>query len=85
MQLVNEAFSHAFSKTLPRAEVEMCMPFVVKGYVDFYSSEEHATNVGKMVRDPENPLTPNWKHIPIGYNGRASGVVGSLPLASATT
>lgn len=62
---------------LPMVDIMPCLPFEVKGYVDFYSSEEHATNVGKMVRDPNNPLLPNWKHIPIGYNGRASSVVVS--------
>ena len=59
------------------AEVQLHRPVEVKNYVDFYSSEEHATNVGKMVRDPNNPLLPNWKHIPIGYNGRANTVVVS--------
>jgi fumarylacetoacetase len=68
----------AIETLLPRmAEVTSCLPIAVKSYVDFYSSEEHATNVGKMVRDPNNPLLPNWKHIPIGYNGRASSVVVS--------
>ncbi|MFV0304115.1 MAG: fumarylacetoacetase, partial [Moheibacter sp.] len=46
-------------------------------YTDFYSSIEHATNVGKMFRDPENALLPNWKHIPVGYHGRASSIVVS--------
>jgi fumarylacetoacetase len=44
-------------------------------YTDFYSSEQHATNVGSMFRDPENALKPNWKHLPVGYHGRASSVV----------
>lgn len=56
--------------------VSMHIPVSVPSYVDFYSSEQHATNVGKMFR-PDNPLMPNWKHIPIGYNGRASSVVVS--------
>ena len=49
----------------------------IPGYTDFYSSKEHATNVGRMFRDPENALLPNWLEIPIGYNGRASSVVVS--------
>ena len=51
-------------------EVEMMMPVEVGDYTDFYSSIEHATNVGIMFRDPENALLPNWKHIPVGYHGR---------------
>ncbi|MEM6697694.1 MAG: fumarylacetoacetase, partial [Bacteroidota bacterium] len=46
-------------------------------YTDFYSSIEHATNVGKMFRDPENALLPNWRHIPVGYHGRASSIIVS--------
>jgi fumarylacetoacetase len=45
---------------------------VLIDYTDFYSSKEHATNVGKMFRDPENALLPNWLHIPVGYHGRSS-------------
>ncbi len=55
-------------------EAIMLMPVKVGDYTDFYSSIEHATNVGKMFRDPENALLPNWKHIPVGYHGRASSV-----------
>ena len=44
-------------------------------YTDFYSSKDHATNVGKMFRDPNNALLPNWLHIPVGYHGRASSIV----------
>ncbi len=58
-------------------EVEMRMPVHVGDYTDFYSSIEHATNVGKMFRDPANALLPNWKHIPVGYHGRASSIVVS--------
>lgn len=57
------------------ASVSMQMPVHVPNYTDFYSSIEHATNVGKMFRDPENALLPNWKHIPVGYHGRASSIV----------
>lgn len=58
-------------------EVTMLMPVRVGDYTDFYSSKEHATNVGIMFRDPENALLPNWKHIPVGYHGRASSIVAS--------
>ncbi len=57
--------------------VEMTMPVRVGDYTDFYSSRDHATNVGKMFRDPENALLPNWLHIPVGYHGRASSIVVS--------
>ena len=62
---------------IPMAEVQMLMPVNVPNYTDFYSSEEHARNVGMMFRDPENALLPNWKHIPVGYHGRASSIVVS--------
>ncbi|MFT2010563.1 fumarylacetoacetase [Pontibacter sp. 13R65] len=58
-------------------EAEMLLPVKVGNYTDFYSSLEHATNVGQMFRDPEQPLLPNWRHIPIGYHGRASSIVVS--------
>jgi len=57
--------------------VKMHLPVQVGDYTDFYSSLEHATNVGKMFRDAENALLPNWKHIPVGYHGRASSIVES--------
>lgn len=57
--------------------VEMLMPVRVGDYTDFYSSKEHATNVGTMFRDPNNALLPNWLHIPVGYHGRASSIVVS--------
>ena len=60
-----------------QADVCMLLPVEVGGYTDFYSSREHATNVGSMFRDPKNALLPNWLEIPIGYNGRASSVVVS--------
>ncbi len=62
---------------IPMDEVEMLMPVQVPNYTDFYSSEEHARNVGSMFRDPENALMPNWKHLPVGYHGRASSIVVS--------
>ena len=57
--------------------VTMLLPFKVSEYTDFYSGRQHAQNVGTMFRGPENALPPNWLHIPIGYNGRASTVVVS--------
>lgn len=58
-------------------QVKMMMPVHIPNYTDFYSSIEHATNVGKMFRDPANALLPNWKHLPVGYHGRASSIVVS--------
>ncbi len=58
-------------------DVEMQLPVLIGDYTDFYSSREHATNVGKMFRDPENALLPNWLHIPVGYHGRSSTIVPS--------
>ena len=58
-----------------QAEVTMELPVHIGDYTDFYSSIEHATNVGTMFRDPNNALLPNWKHIPVGYHGRASSIV----------
>lgn len=58
-------------------EIEMQMPVQVGDYTDFYSSKEHATNVGTMFRDPENALLPNWLHIPVGYHGRSSSIIPS--------
>jgi fumarylacetoacetase len=61
----------------PQSEVDLRLPFEVGDYVDFYSSEHHATNVGRMFRPGSEPLTPNWKHLPIGYHGRSGTVVAS--------
>ena len=62
---------------VPMADVKLHMPIAVAGYTDFYSSREHATNVGVMFRGKDNALQPNWLHMPIAYNGRASTVVVS--------
>ncbi len=62
---------------VPLAGATLHMPFLVSEYTDFYAGRHHATNVGTMFRGPENALPPNWLHIPIGYNGRASSVVVS--------
>jgi len=58
-------------------EIEMKLPVQIGDYTDFYSSKEHATNIGTMFRDPENALLPNWLHIPIGYHGRSSTIIPS--------
>ncbi|MDB9712177.1 fumarylacetoacetase [Flavobacteriaceae bacterium] len=58
-----------------QADVEMHIPIKIGDYTDFYSSIEHATNIGTMFRDPKNALLPNWKHLPVGYHGRASSIV----------
>ncbi|BDB27734.1 fumarylacetoacetase [Cupriavidus sp. P-10] len=62
---------------VPMSAATLHLPVDIPGYTDFYSSKEHATNVGRMFRDPDNALLPNWLEIPIGYNGRASSVVVS--------
>jgi fumarylacetoacetase len=62
---------------VPMAQAKLHLPIAVSGYTDFYSSKEHATNVGVMFRGKDNALQPNWLHMPIGYNGRASTVVVS--------
>jgi fumarylacetoacetase len=62
---------------IPRNKATLHLPIEVNGFTDFYSSREHATNVGKMFRPHGEPLMPNWLHMPIGYNGRASTVVVS--------
>lgn len=58
-------------------DVQLKLPVKIGDYTDFYSSIEHATNVGIMFRDPKNALLPNWKHLPVGYHGRSSSVVVS--------
>ncbi|GGW43324.1 fumarylacetoacetase [Arenibacter certesii] len=58
-------------------EIEMQLPVHIGDYTDFYSSKEHATNVGSMFRDPDNALLPNWLHMPVGYHGRSSSIVPS--------
>jgi len=59
------------------SDIQMLLPVRIGDYTDFYSSIEHATNVGIMFRDPANALLPNWRHIPVGYHGRASSIVVS--------
>jgi fumarylacetoacetase len=62
---------------IPMADAELLLPVQIGDYTDFYSSREHATNVGAMLRGPENALMPNWLHLPVAYHGRASSVVVS--------
>jgi fumarylacetoacetase len=70
------ATNESIQKTLFAVnEVDMCMPVQIGDYTDFYSSKEHATNVGIMFRDPANALLPNWLWIPVGYHGRSSSVI----------
>ena len=61
----------------PIDDVQLLMPFTVADYVDFYASEQHATNLGRLLRPGQPPLLPNWKHLPVGYHGRAGTVVVS--------
>ena len=61
----------------PLASVEMQLPVLVGDYTDFYSSKEHATNVGSMFREPANALLPNWSHLPVAYHGRSSTIIPS--------
>jgi fumarylacetoacetase len=70
----SELHKHVFYK---RHLVTMLLPVRIGDYTDFYSSKEHATNVGAMFRDPDNALLPNWKHLPVAYHGRASSIVVS--------
>ncbi len=63
------------SALVPQAAAELLLPAVIGDYTDFYSSREHATNVGIMMRGPDNALQPNWLHLPVAYHGRASSVV----------
>ncbi len=62
---------------LAAGQVKMMLPVQIGDYTDFYSSREHATNVGSMFRDPANALLPNWLHLPVGYHGRASSIIPS--------
>ena len=65
------------SVLIKQQHVQMHLPVKIGDYTDFYSSVEHATNIGTMFRDPDNALLPNWKHLPVGYHGRASSIVVS--------
>jgi fumarylacetoacetase len=71
------AAAAAGERSLPAVECEPGLPFTVADYVDFFSSLEHATNLGRMFRPDAEPLLPNWRHLPVGYHGRAGTVVVS--------
>ncbi|MFT7615194.1 MAG: fumarylacetoacetase, partial [Parvicellaceae bacterium] len=73
----NEMEQHATSILVDQSKASMHLPVRIGDYTDFYSSEQHAYNVGCMFRDPNNALLPNWKHIPVGYHGRASSIINS--------
>ncbi len=82
MEIFSENADHtmrdrAALSLIPLSEVQMLLPLRIGNYTDFYSSKEHATNVGSMFRDPANALLPNWLHLPVGYHGRASSIVVS--------
>jgi len=68
---------HIDNILIPMELAEMHIPVHIGDYTDFYSSKDHATNVGTMFRDPENALLPNWKHLPVAYHGRASSIISS--------
>ncbi|TAE68457.1 MAG: fumarylacetoacetase [Bacteroidetes bacterium] len=73
----NILFHHQKSILLPQKNLKFHLPVKIGDYTDFYSSREHATNVGTMFRDPNNALLPNWLHLPVAYHGRASSIVVS--------
>lgn len=73
----NSILKEAESVFVGMDDAVMHLPVSIGDYTDFYSSIEHATNVGKMFRDPANALLPNWKHLPVGYHGRASSIIVS--------
>ena len=73
----NNLSSDADKVLVAMKQAEMLLPVKIGDYTDFYSSKEHATNLGKMFRDPDNALMPNWKSIPVGYHGRASSIIVS--------
>lgn len=76
-QTDSELFAQKDQLLCPMELANLHLPVSIGDYTDFYSSEDHARNVGKMFRDPENALLPNWKHLPVGYHGRASSIVVS--------
>jgi fumarylacetoacetase len=74
---LQDAIAAGRHETVPLAGLEPRLPIAVGDYVDFYSSIEHATNLGRMFRPDTEPLLPNWRHLPIGYHGRSSSIVVS--------
>ncbi len=76
-ELLNESSVLKGNGVVAQKDATMHLPVFIRDYTDFYSSIEHATNVGTMFRDPEKALMPNWKHLPVGYHGRASSITVS--------
>ncbi|WGX98412.1 fumarylacetoacetase [Nocardioides sp. L-11A] len=77
VQLLTEPSRREQVSLLPLADVTCVLPFTVADYVDYYASEHHATNVGRIFRPDGDALLPNWKHLPVGYHGRAGSIVVS--------
>ncbi|MEM6319250.1 MAG: fumarylacetoacetase [Bacteroidota bacterium] len=77
LQVEKSPISDHLQIWVKQSEATMHLPLQIGDYTDFYSSIEHATNVGKMFRDPDKALLPNWKHLPVGYHGRTSSIVVS--------
>ncbi len=75
ISVLSEGLSLGRGHEVPVSEVQWQLPFAVADFVDFYSSLEHATNMGRMFRPDQEPLTPNWRRLPIGYHGRACTIV----------
>ena len=73
----SSALKNQSNLLIKQTDAKMHLPLKIGDYTDFYSSIEHATNIGSMFRDPSNPLLPNWKHIPVGYHGRVSSIIVS--------
>lgn len=74
----DDTHQHVVEKHLiDREQVQLAVPFTIGDYVDFYASEQHASNVGRIFRPDSEPLTPNWKHLPIGYHGRSGTIFES--------
>lgn len=76
-QELQEQFENQMESIYELGHVQMMMPVQIGDYTDFYSSKEHATNVGMMFRDPANALLPNWLWLPVGYHGRSSSIISS--------
>nr|HMP30387.1 fumarylacetoacetase [Saprospiraceae bacterium] len=72
---IESSFDFSEIRMYHEDDIELHLPVHIGDYTDFYSSEQHAYNVGVMFRDPDNALLPNWKHISVGYHGRSSSIV----------
>jgi fumarylacetoacetase len=74
---IRDTWGLAEKALVPQPETEMVLPFAVADYIDFYSSLQHATNLGRLFRPDAEPLLPNWRYMPVGYHGRSATVVAS--------